>query len=194
MKIKCEVCEKAEAEILCFADEAVICRECDEKVHAANKLSSKHQRVCLLKHSPSSSSSSSSSSHLPLCDICKEKNGCFFCLEDRAILCRQCEVSTHKASPPFLSSHQRFLIAGIKVSLQSSINGPDISSTNLRRENCQSFRDLMFTEISATSSTEANMETTGPCWPLNEILGAHDFYYDFSDMESSKTTGNGSFS
>ncbi|KAH9726158.1 B-box zinc finger protein 22 [Citrus sinensis] len=123
MKLQCEVCEKAEAEVLCCADEAVLCSNCDVKVHTANKLSRKHQRFSLLKHNAaaasSSSSSSPSASQLPSCDICQERNGFFFCLEDRAILCRQCDVSIHMASP-FLSSHQRFLIGGIKVALESS--------------------------------------------------------------------------
>ena len=66
MKIQCNVCEAAEAKVLCCADEAGLCWECDEKVHAANKLASKHQRVPL----------STSSSHMPKCDICQV---CCFC-------------------------------------------------------------------------------------------------------------------
>jgi hypothetical protein len=67
MKIQCNVCEGAEAKVLCCADEAALCWECDEKVHAANKLASKHQRVPL----------STSSSHMPKCDICQVF--CCFC-------------------------------------------------------------------------------------------------------------------
>jgi hypothetical protein len=67
MKIQCNVCEGAEAKVLCCADEAALCWECDEKVHAANKLASKHQRVPL----------STSSSHMPKCDICQVF--CSFC-------------------------------------------------------------------------------------------------------------------
>jgi hypothetical protein len=33
--------------VLCCADEAVLCWACDDKIHAANKLASKHQRVPL---------------------------------------------------------------------------------------------------------------------------------------------------
>ncbi|XP_039133113.1 B-box zinc finger protein 22-like isoform X2 [Dioscorea cayenensis subsp. rotundata] len=109
MKIQCDVCERAEATVLCCADEAALCWGCDEKVHAANKLAGKHQRVPLL--SCSSSNPSSNSSPNPTCDICQEKTGYFFCLEDRALLCRHCDVSIHSASP-FVSSHQRFLITG----------------------------------------------------------------------------------
>ena len=61
MKIQCNVCEAAEAKVLCCEDEAALCSECDEKVHAANKLATKHQRVPL----------SISASHMPKCDICQ---------------------------------------------------------------------------------------------------------------------------
>jgi hypothetical protein len=61
MKIQCNVCEAAEANVLCCADEAALCWTCDEKVHAANKLASKHQRIPL----------STSSPQMPKCDICQ---------------------------------------------------------------------------------------------------------------------------
>lgn len=61
MKIQCNVCEAAEAVVLCCADEAALCWACDEKIHTANKLASMHQRVPL----------SSSSSQMPKCDICQ---------------------------------------------------------------------------------------------------------------------------
>ncbi|KAJ0940418.1 putative transcription factor interactor and regulator Znf-B family [Helianthus annuus] len=61
MKIQCNVCESAEAVLLCCADEAALCWSCDEKVHATNKLASKHQRVRL----------ATSTSQMPKCDICQ---------------------------------------------------------------------------------------------------------------------------
>lgn len=61
MKIQCNACEVAEAKVLCCADEAALCWYCDDKVHAANKLANKHQRVAL----------SASSSPMPKCDICQ---------------------------------------------------------------------------------------------------------------------------
>ncbi|KAL0908168.1 hypothetical protein M5K25_022642 [Dendrobium thyrsiflorum] len=66
MKIQCDACEKAEAVVLCCADEAALCWDCDEKVHAANKLAGKHQRVPLLLPS-----AASATSKLPGCDICQ---------------------------------------------------------------------------------------------------------------------------
>lgn len=112
MKIQCNVCEAAEATVLCCADEAALCWACDEKVHAANKLASKHQRVPL----------STSSSQMPKCDICQESVGYFFCLEDRALLCRKCDVAIHTANS-LVSSHQRFLLTGVKVGLEASDPG-----------------------------------------------------------------------
>ncbi|KAJ4795683.1 B-box zinc finger family protein [Rhynchospora pubera] len=112
MKILCDVCERSEATVLCCADEAALCWQCDGVVHAANKLARKHQRVPLLPRlNPPSSSSD------PLCDICQEKAGYFFCLEDRALLCRNCDVAIHTATP-YVSKHQRFLITGVRVAVQ----------------------------------------------------------------------------
>ncbi|XP_078155938.1 B-box zinc finger protein 23-like [Carex rostrata] len=116
MKILCDVCERSEAALLCCADEAALCRQCDDVVHAANKLARKHQRVPLLPRLDRPSSSSPSSSN-PLCDICQEKAGYFFCLEDRALLCRNCDVAIHTATP-HVSKHQRFLITGVRVEVQ----------------------------------------------------------------------------
>ncbi|KAJ6949997.1 hypothetical protein NC651_003847 [Populus alba x Populus x berolinensis] len=116
MKIQCNVCEAAEANVLCCADEAALCRACDETVHAANKLASKHQRVPL----------STSSPQIPKCDICQEAAGFFFCLEDRALLCRKCDVAIHTANT-HVSAHQRFLLTGVKVGLESTDPGASSS-------------------------------------------------------------------
>ncbi|KAL3508993.1 hypothetical protein ACH5RR_028394 [Cinchona calisaya] len=110
MKLQCSGCDAEEARVFCCADEAALCYCCDEKVHAANKLMSKHQRVPL---------STSSSSPLPKCDICQETFGYFLCLEDRALLCRKCDVAIHSINS-FVSNHQRFLLTGVKVGLESS--------------------------------------------------------------------------
>ncbi|KAI3769375.1 hypothetical protein L6452_00476 [Arctium lappa] len=117
MKIQCNVCEMAEATVLCCADEAALCWTCDEKVHAANKLASKHQRVLL----------STYNSQMPMCDICQETVGYFFCLEDRALLCRKCDVAIHTVNT-FVSSHQRFLLTGVEVGLEAAELGTSRSS------------------------------------------------------------------
>ncbi|CAM6050568.1 unnamed protein product [Sphagnum compactum] len=111
MKIQCDVCDKNKAAVMCCADEAVLCTDCDTRVHAANKLANKHQRIHLM-----------SASDVPArsCDICQEKTGFFFCLEDRALLCRECDVSIHTANS-LASSHKRFLVPGIRVALEAMV-------------------------------------------------------------------------
>ncbi|KAL9234710.1 hypothetical protein vseg_009548 [Gypsophila vaccaria] len=106
MKIQCDVCSQKEASVFCTADEAALCDVCDHRVHHANKLASKHHRLSLVQPS---------SSHGPLCDICQEKRALLFCQEDRAILCRECDISLHTANE-YTQKHNRFLLTGIKLS------------------------------------------------------------------------------
>nr|GMC50340.1 B-box zinc finger protein 21-like [Ipomoea batatas] len=100
MKIQCDACHNHEASFYCVADEAALCSACDHRVHHANKLASKHQRFSLLHPSAKQG---------PLCDICQERNGFFFCQQDRAILCRECDVPIHKANE-HTQKHNRFLL------------------------------------------------------------------------------------
>ena len=87
MKIGCDACERAEAAVLCCADEAALCRSCDAAVHSANKLAARHHRVALLPsstaHPPSSTSpiaddgsgsgGGGGDGH-PACDICQVRS------------------------------------------------------------------------------------------------------------------------
>ncbi|XP_073018104.1 B-box zinc finger protein 22-like isoform X1 [Primulina eburnea] len=123
MKIQCSVCEAAEAKVLCCDDEAALCWGCDQKVHADNLLASKHQRVLL----------SSSSSQMPKCDICQEIVGYFFCLQDRALLCRKCDAAIHGTNT-LLSLHQRFLLTGVKVGLEPTESWPSSSTSKTRSD------------------------------------------------------------
>ncbi|KAK9285631.1 hypothetical protein L1049_024828 [Liquidambar formosana] len=152
MKIQCNACEAAEAKVLCCADEAALCWACDEKIHAANKLASKHQRVPL----------SNSSSQMPKCDICQETIGYFFCLEDRALLCRNCDVGIHTANS-YVSGHQRFLLTGVKVGLESADSGG--SSTKEKSDYVE--------KVSETASSRS-MSSRGAVVPLtgetNEVV------------------------
>ncbi|KAG8389906.1 hypothetical protein BUALT_Bualt01G0027700 [Buddleja alternifolia] len=118
MKIQCDVCDKDEASIFCVADEATLCAACDHRVHHANKLAGKHHRFSL--HHPSSPK------QIPLCDICKEKRAFLFCQQDRAILCKECDNSIHKANEHTLK-HTRFLLTGVKLSPISAVYSDSLS-------------------------------------------------------------------
>ncbi|GJP62151.1 hypothetical protein CLOP_g19244 [Closterium sp. NIES-67] len=109
MRVQCDVCERHAAVLICCADEAALCAECDRRVHAANKVSKQHHRVAIGQPDPA---------ERPVCDICQEKPAFFFCVEDRAILCRACDVAIHL--PNSLSArHRRFLLPNGRVALEA---------------------------------------------------------------------------
>ncbi|KAI7756322.1 hypothetical protein M8C21_001538 [Ambrosia artemisiifolia] len=110
MKIQCDVCNEHEAEVYCLADEAALCCVCDQRVHHANKLAGKHERFDLLHPPPTES---------PMCDICQEKKAFLFCQQDRAILCKDCDVGIHKVNQ-HTQKHNRFLLTGVKLSSTAS--------------------------------------------------------------------------
>ncbi|KAI3753338.1 hypothetical protein L2E82_25389 [Cichorium intybus] len=126
MKIQCDVCHKSEAAVYCTADEASLCTACDHRIHHANKLANKHTRFSLLHPSFNDS---------PRCDICQERRAFLFCKEDRAILCRECDIPIHSANE-HTQKHTRFLLTGVKLSSalscydDSSHQTPSSSNSN----------------------------------------------------------------
>ncbi|CAL9055923.1 unnamed protein product [Musa banksii] len=210
MKIQCNACEAAEAAVLCCADEAALCWACDEKVHAANRLAGKHQRVPLLSDDgggPVSGSSSSTASGVPKCDICQEASGYFFCLEDRALLCRKCDLSIHTANS-YVSSHQRFLLTGVRVGLESAESVP-VANRQLHAAGkavlspSKQLRLMSSTETNAVSSSQIarvggsvasmapasgfSMSGSAPDWPFDEFFGFPDINQNgFAEHNASK--------
>ncbi|KAB2603211.1 B-box zinc finger protein 20-like [Pyrus ussuriensis x Pyrus communis] len=139
MKIRCDVCDKEEATVFCSADEAALCDVCDRQIHHANKLASKHKRFSLLHPTFKNS---------PLCDICQERRAFLFCQEDRAILCRECDLSIHKSNE-HTQKHSRFLLPGVKLSAASSLY-PSSSA-------CSNFSEVM---TAKTNDARASKSST----------------------------------
>lgn len=52
-----------------------------------------------------------------------------FCQQDRAILCRECDVPIHKANE-HTEKHNRFLLTGVKLSATSALYSPSSSSSS----------------------------------------------------------------
>ncbi|CAJ1973248.1 unnamed protein product [Sphenostylis stenocarpa] len=119
MRIQCDVCNKNQASLFCTADEAALCDACDHRVHHANKLASKHQRFSLTHPS---------AKHFPICDVCQERRAFVFCQQDRAILCKECDVSIHSANE-LTKNHTRFLLTGIKFSASATPYSSSSSSS-----------------------------------------------------------------
>ncbi|XP_058102442.1 B-box zinc finger protein 24-like [Magnolia sinica] len=159
MKIQCDVCEKAPATVICCADEAALCANCDIEVHEANKLASKHQRLLL----------ECLSNKLPRCDICQEKAAFIFCVEDRALFCRDCDEPIH--SPGSLSgNHQRLLATGIRVALSAAC-------AKEAESGCSEPPNHNSTPIVMKMPPPQPPTYTSPPWAVDELL-------QFSDFES----------
>ncbi|XP_021889250.1 B-box zinc finger protein 20-like isoform X1 [Carica papaya] len=120
MKIWCDMCDKEEASIFCSADEAALCDACDRRVHHANELARQHLRFSLVIPNLRES---------PLCDICQERRALLFCKEDRAILCRECDLPIHQANE-HTQKHNRFLLTGVKLSASSSSSSSSLNPSS----------------------------------------------------------------
>lgn len=120
----------------------------------------------------------------------QEKDGCVFCLEERALLCRHCDSSNHTAGSPYLSSHQRLLIADIKVSLQPSTNisdnigcsnsaiYPSSLSTSTSANNFPADNEsrTMALDVEAASAQNTASHFSTECnWTLDELFDTEDF-------------------
>ncbi|KAK9834676.1 hypothetical protein WJX74_007323 [Apatococcus lobatus] len=107
MGLTCDVCEKEAGTAYCFADRALMCSACDMRVHSANKLAKKHDRVSVSVESES----------VP-CDICQEEKAVMFCPEERAVTCRRCDIMIHTANE-FTAKHRRSLLSTTTMGLDS---------------------------------------------------------------------------
>eukprot|EP00271_Cylindrocystis_brebissonii_P007067 TRINITY_DN201_c0_g1_i1.p1 TRINITY_DN201_c0_g1~~TRINITY_DN201_c0_g1_i1.p1 ORF type:complete len:437 (-),score=66.27 TRINITY_DN201_c0_g1_i1:1527-2837(-) len=76
----CDACQSNSAVIFCRADAAYLCVACDTKVHGANKLASRHERVWM-------------------CEVCEVSPAVVTCKADAAALCFQCDADIHSANP-----------------------------------------------------------------------------------------------
>ncbi|KAI3804624.1 hypothetical protein L1987_26318 [Smallanthus sonchifolius] len=84
----CDSCKTTTASLFCRADSAYLCIPCDGKVHAANKLASRHERVWM-------------------CEVCEQAPASVTCKADAATLCVTCDRDIHSANP-LARRHERF--------------------------------------------------------------------------------------
>ncbi|KAI3703667.1 hypothetical protein L1987_73859 [Smallanthus sonchifolius] len=84
----CDSCKTTSARLFCRADSAFLCIPCDGKVHAANKLASRHPRVWM-------------------CEVCEQAPASITCKADAAALCVTCDRDIHSANP-LARRHERF--------------------------------------------------------------------------------------
>ncbi|XP_074313278.1 B-box zinc finger protein 19-like [Silene latifolia] len=161
MRTLCDVCESAAAIFFCAADEAALCRACDQKVHECNRLASRHIRVGL--DAPNA---------VPKCDICENAPAFFYCEIDGSSLCLQCDMAVHVGGK---RTHKRYLLLRQRAEFPADISGQigDGSSqqadrTEVRREPNQTSGPTMSEReqnhivpiINGNVDTESQMDAT----------------------------------
>ncbi|XP_057524816.1 zinc finger protein CONSTANS-LIKE 2 isoform X2 [Amaranthus tricolor] len=83
----CDTCQSAPCTVYCKADSAYLCTSCDARIHAANQVASRHERVWV-------------------CEACERAPAAFLCKADAASLCATCDADIHSANP-LARRHQR---------------------------------------------------------------------------------------
>ncbi|KAG2713931.1 hypothetical protein I3760_03G002300 [Carya illinoinensis] len=76
----CDTCRSAACTVYCRADSAYLCTGCDARIHAANLVASRHERVWV-------------------CEACERAPAAFICKADAASLCTACDADIHSANP-----------------------------------------------------------------------------------------------
>nr|AJR28639.1 CONSTANS-like 1 protein [Gossypium barbadense] len=89
----CDTCRSAACTVYCRADSAYLCAGCDARVHAANRVASRHERVWV-------------------CEVCERAPAALLCKADAASLCTTCDAEIHSANP-LARRHQRVPILPI---------------------------------------------------------------------------------
>ncbi|MCO5608862.1 hypothetical protein L7F22_063080 [Adiantum nelumboides] len=87
MPRSCDACQTSTALVFCRADAAYLCMACDLKVHGANKLASRHERLWM-------------------CEVCEQAPAVVSCKADAASLCSSCDADIHSANP-LANRHER---------------------------------------------------------------------------------------
>ncbi|KAK8513488.1 hypothetical protein V6N13_002225 [Hibiscus sabdariffa] len=95
----CDSCKSATATLFCRADSAFLCSNCDSKIHAANKLASRHARVWL-------------------CEVCEQAPAHVTCKADAAALCVICDRDIHSANP-LARRHERVPVTPVYNSVSA---------------------------------------------------------------------------
>lgn len=104
----CDSCKFAAAAAFCRADSAFLCLTCDAKIHCANKLASRHERVWM-------------------CEVCEQAPAAVTCKADAAALCFTCDADIHSANP-LASRHERVPVEPFYDSAESIIKSSVLSN------------------------------------------------------------------
>jgi len=104
----------------------------------------------------------------------QERRGFLFCKEDRAILCRECDVPVHTASE-MTRRHSRFLLTGVRLS-SAPVDSPaaseeeENSGSPCNADSCSGGGATATASASDGSSISEYLTKTLPGWHVEDFL------------------------
>ncbi|XP_011656660.1 zinc finger protein CONSTANS-LIKE 5 [Cucumis sativus] len=102
----CDSCKTGPAAVYCRPDSAFLCLPCDAKIHCANKLASRHERVWM-------------------CEVCEQAPAVVMCKADAAALCVTCDADIHSANP-LARRHERVPVEPFFDSTESVVKSSSV--------------------------------------------------------------------
>ncbi|CAH2061171.1 unnamed protein product [Thlaspi arvense] len=186
----CDSCKSSAATLFCRADAAFLCGDCDGKIHTANKLASRHERVWL-------------------CEVCEQAPAHVTCKADAASLCVACDRDIHSANPlsrrhervpvtPFYdtpggsaSSSVNFLDDDADVSMEAAswlLPNPSVKEGGVEIPNL--FSDLDYSAVDPKMEASENSSGNDGVVPVQNKLFLNEDYFNF-DISASKTFPQG---
>lgn len=101
--LACSSCRAADATVVSLPDQTPVCSVCAKQQRAPP--GQQQREVELIQPEKPH-----------MCDICQDSPAYCICVEERAVLCRDCDISIH-SSNKFTAKHSRFLFVGLRVGL-----------------------------------------------------------------------------
>ncbi|GFY82896.1 CONSTANS-like 2 [Actinidia rufa] len=103
----CDTCLSAASTVYCRAESAYLCSGCDARIHSANRVASRHERVWV-------------------CEACERAPAAFICKADAASLCSSCDADIHSANP-LARRHHRVPVLPITGCLYGPLAGGSLA-------------------------------------------------------------------
>ncbi|BFG17998.1 hypothetical protein CerSpe_042720 [Prunus speciosa] len=156
----CDSCKSATATLFCRADSAFLCVNCDAKIHAANKLASRHARVWL-------------------CEVCEQAPAHVTCKADDAALCVTCDRDIHSANP-LSRRHERVPVTPFYDSENSAANSVPVVKSVVNFLDDRYFSDVdgqdAETEVSREEAEAASWLLPNPKAMENPDLNSGEYF------------------
>lgn len=165
----CESCKSAPATLFCRADSAFLCMGCDGKIHAANKLASRHARVWM-------------------CEVCDQAPASVTCKADAAALCVTCDRDIHSANP-LARRHERFPVVpfydSAAAAKSATVHGRDdryFSDPEVEEEEAEAASWLLPNPNPNTNFNKMNSENCPDLKTADYLFKDMDSYLDIDIM------------